>query len=141
MRRLATLLVAQLLLASCGVDHRCDQVCAALRSVKIDSEGYLPRDQVFQAAGIEETDLNPFSTIGGGISVLDCGCWLTFTERNRPGLPTAKTIDEILNNPNRAVYVPQRQLVSVSLVSKRSKEICRVESVAARRSRVAEKSK
>jgi hypothetical protein len=141
MRRLATLLVAQLLLPSCGVDHRCDQVCAALRSVRTDSDGYLPRDEVFRAAGIEETDLNPFSTIGGGSSVLDCGCWLTFTERNRPGLPTGETIDAILSNPNRTAHVPQSQLASVSLVSKRSEEICRVESVAARRSRVARESK
>jgi hypothetical protein len=141
MRRLATLLVAQLLLPSCGVDHRCDQVCAALHSVRTDSEGYLPRNEVFQAAGIDENDLNPFWRIGGGISVLDCGCWLTFTERNRPGLPTGKTIDEILNDPNRKAHVPQSQLTSVSLVSKRSEEICRVESAPARRSRVAKESK
>jgi hypothetical protein len=141
MRRLATLLVAQLLLTSCGVDRRCAHVCAALRSVRMDSEGYLPRDEVFRAAGIEETSLNPFWTIGGGSCVLDCGCWLTFSERNRPGLLTGKTIDEILNNPNRTAYVPQNQLVYVSLVSKHNEEICRVESSAARRSRVAEENK
>ncbi len=138
MRRLATLLVAQLLLEGCGADRRCDHVCAALRSVKTDSEGYLPRDEVFRAAGIKATDLNPFWVIGGGSCVLDCGCWLTYSERNRPGSLTGKTIDEILNNPNRIPHVPQSQLVSVSLVGKHNEEICRVESSAARRSRVAQ---
>ena len=133
MRYLTAFIIAPLLFASCGVDKRCDHVCAALRSVRRDSEGYLPRDQVFQAAGIKESNLLPYAIVGGGGCVLDCGCWLMFTERNRPGFPTGKTIDEILNNPNRTACVPQNQLVSVSLVSKHSKELCRIESSAAQR--------
>ena len=143
MRCLATLIVAPLLhlVASCGTDQRCDHVCAAICAVRPDSEGYLPRDEVFRAAGIKEGNLSPLGIIGGGGCVLDCGCWLMFTERNRPGMPTGKTIDEILNNPNRSAYVPQNQLVSVSLVSKHSEELCRIESSATRRRRDAEENK
>jgi hypothetical protein len=133
MRCLTALIIAPLLFASCGVDKRCDHVCAALRSVKRDSEGYLPRDQIFQAAGIQESNVLPYAIVSGGGCVLDCGCWLMFTERNSLSFSDVKTIDQILNNPNRTACLPQSQLVSVSLVSKHSKELCRVESSAAQR--------
>lgn len=142
MRLVATLLLTPVLFASCGVDKRCDHVCTALRSVRPDSEGYLPREKVFAAAGITESDLCTLPTIGGGIYDLDCGYWLEFTERrDLPDILPKKTIDEILNNPNRKARAPQNQLMSAVLIDKHSRELCRVESPALRRWRVAAEKK
>jgi hypothetical protein len=138
MRLVATLLVTPLLFASCGVDKRCDHVCTALRSVRPDSEGYLPRDKVFGSVGITEADLSPFATLSGGSCVLDCGCWFEYTERGSlSDILTKKTIDEILNNPNRTARAPQSQLMSAVLIDRHSRELCRVESPALRRWRAA----
>jgi hypothetical protein len=138
MERIAILL-AGLLSVSCAVDQRCDQVCTALRSVRPDAEGYFPREAVFNAAGISETDLNPLSmTPGGGHAALDCGCLFEFTVRHLVAVPAPKTLDDILNNPNRTAFKPSSQLESVVLVDKRSRVIFRMESPASRRKRVAE---
>ena len=137
-RPVALLLVSLLLLVGCAVDQRCEQVCSDLRMVRPDSEGYLPRGEVFRAAGITEADLSPsLMAVGGGITVLDCGCWLQFTERDRPGRPSRKTIDEILNDPNRKAHVPVTQLEAVVLIDKHSREVCRLETSAARKRRAA----
>lgn len=142
MRPIITLLVIPLLVASCGVDKRCDHVCSALRSVRPDSEGYLPRDKVFKAAGITDADLSATAMFNGGSCVLDCGCWFEFTERSYlSDTLTKKTIDEILNNPNRTARAPQSQLMSAVLIDRHSRELCRVESPALLRWRVATEKK
>ncbi len=136
MKQIAILL-AVLLSASCADDRRCAEVCTALRSVRPDKEGYLPRESVFHAVRISEADSSSFLvTMNGGHAVLDCGCWFEYQYRaspNRAARPTSKTIDEILNNPNRTAFPPPSQLDSVVLVDKQNRELCRLESSARRR--------
>lgn len=125
-----------LLLASCSVDKRYAPVCSALRSVQPDAQGYLPRDAVFQAAGISETGLLPyFKGLGRGSAPLKGGGWLEFTELD----PHAKaaprelgTIDEVLNNPNRLKSAPIAQLESVVVRDDKMREVCRVDAPAIR---------
>jgi len=133
-----TILLTALIATGCAVDRRCGQVCAALHAVRPDAEGYLPRDAVFKAVGISDADSIPFiSTLYGGYKNLDCGCMVDFSARGLPKVPTEKTIDRILNNPNRNGngMIPN-QFESVVLVDKKSREICRIESRSKRRERV-----
>lgn len=130
-----SVLLLALVLVGCGVDQRCDHVCSALCSISPDADGCLPRDAVFRAAGISAIDLMPFGMQGRGSAVLECGCWLEFTERFRPELSAVTSIDEILNNPNRTRRPLSNQLESVVIIDRTSREICRLESTAARRRR------
>jgi hypothetical protein len=122
-------IVMSYLAAGCGVDRSCDQACAALRSVRPDREGYLPRDAVFKAVGITENDLIPFvTTRDGGHARIACGAHFEYIAKgaNRR-MPTQKTIDEILNNPNRAKAIIPDQLDSVVVIQD-NREIYRFDS-------------
>ncbi len=126
------ILLIGLFAASCAHDPSCEQACIALRAVKPDKEGYLPRDKILQAVGLSDSDFNTFArTYYGGYAHLDCGCFFEFAVRDHPSpsTMTRKTIDEILNNPNRIVSATPAQLESAVIVWKHQ-EICRVESEA-----------
>ena len=129
------LLLVSLLAVSCAHDPRCEQACTALRAIKPDKEGYLPRDKVLQAVGLSDSDFISYArTHYGGYTHLDCGCFFEFAVRDHPNpsTMTRKTIDEIINNPDRPESATPQQLESAVIVRKHQ-EICRVESAARRK--------
>jgi hypothetical protein len=129
--------IAIFLAVGCSHDPRCDQACTALRAVKPDKEGYLPRDKVLEAVGLTDSDFSSYaSTYYGGYTNLDCGCFFEFAHRGQPKPLTRKTIEDIINNPNRTASATPQQLESAVIVRKHQ-EICRVESAARRRKRTA----
>lgn len=138
MKSLVLLLAVTSLLASCGTHRQCAQICASLCAVKPDSQGYLPRDALFQAAGVPDPYFSPsMFTSGKGSVTLPCGCVMVFSERsrsptgrperNRPPKGEVVSIDQILNNPNRTANLPEMQLDSVTLVEKSGRVFCRIE--------------
>jgi hypothetical protein len=125
MKQLALLLSA-LSLASCGVDKQYASVCTAIRAVKPDAQGYLPRDAVFQAAGISEANVIPyFNGLGRGTANLKGGGWLEFFEATA-NVPSADrelgTIDQVVTRPNRKIG----QLGAVVVRDDKMNEVCRV---------------
>jgi hypothetical protein len=134
MKHIAIFLIG-LLAVSCTHDPSCERACEALRAVKPDKEGYLPRDKVLGAVGLTDSDFSRYAlTYYGGYTYLDCGCFFEFVNRDHTRPITRKTIEEILNNPNRKASATTQQLESAKIVRKHQ-EICRVESDARRKKR------
>ena len=112
---------------SCVNQKLAQKYCEGLKRVRPDDEGYFSRVEVLDAVGYQEGSLSGGLLNGGEGIWLDGHFYLGMSHQGYDfNRISTKTIDEILDNPDRTRSGGDSQLDSVVLVNRRNQEVCRI---------------
>ena len=129
MRNITITTVLSVLILSGCVNRKVGQsYCQNLHRAERNSDGFYYRQEILESVGYKQMRVGISLLNGSEMISLDGGYFLSMRHRGMNIDMMAlspKTIDEILNNPDRTLSSQSVELESVVLVDKSNREVCR----------------